>query len=90
VPTLSSAVELGAINSPDVQQRLATLSQADRDVALRSAVSSAFPRLGKFGCRLGSERFTVTGDEGVSAELTQGGKDFETAINDVLAEAVSP
>jgi len=83
-------VFLGAVNSSDVQQRLAALSQADRDVALRSAVSSAFPRLGKFGCRLGSERFTVTGNEEVSAELTQGGRDFEAAINDVLAEAVLP
>ena len=83
-------VFLGAVNSPDVRRRLAALSQADRDVALRSAVSSAFPRLGKFGCRLGAERFTVTGDEEMSAELAQGGKDFEAAINDVLAEAVSP
>jgi hypothetical protein len=83
-------VFLGAVNSPDVRQSLAALSQADRDVALRSAVRSAFPRLREFGCRLGSERFTVTGDEGVSAELTQGGKDFEAAINDVLADTVSP
>ena len=83
-------VFLGAVTSPDLRQRLAALSQADRDVALRSAVNSAFPRLGKFGCRLGSERFTVTGDEEVSAELTQGGRDFEAAINDALTEAVSP
>jgi hypothetical protein len=57
---------------------------------MRSAVKCAFPKLGNFGCRLGTEKFTVTGDEGVSTELVQGGKDFEAAINIALAGAVSP
>jgi hypothetical protein len=83
-------VFIGAVTFPDVRQRLAAIPQADRDTVLRSAVKSAFPRLERYGCRLGSERFTVTGDEGVSAELTQDGSDFEAAINDALAEAVSP
>jgi hypothetical protein len=83
-------VFLGAVTSPELRKRLSAISQADRDTAMRSAVKSAFPRLTRFGCRLGSERFTVTGDDGVSTELAQGGKDFEAAINDALAEAVSP
>lgn len=83
-------VLIGAVTSPDVCQRLAAISQADRDVVMRSAVKKAFPKLGKFGCRLGTDRFTVTGDDGVSTELAQGGKDFEAAINDSLAEALSP
>jgi hypothetical protein len=82
-------VLLGAVTSPDVRQRLAALTQANRDTVLRSAVKSAFPRLEKYGCRLGSERFTITGDEEVSAELTKDGKDFEAAINVALADAVS-
>lgn len=83
-------VLIGAVTSPDVCQRLAAISQADRDTVMRSAVKRAFPKLGKFGCRLGTDRFTVTGDDGVSTELVQGGKDFEAAINVALAEAVSP
>ena len=82
-------VFLGAVTSPDLRQRLAAISQADRDTTIRSAVKRAFPNLERFGCRLGSERFTITGDDGVSTELAQGGKDFEAAINDALAEAVS-
>jgi hypothetical protein len=83
-------VFLGEVTSPELRQRLAAISQADRDTAMRSAVISAFPGLARFGCRLGSERFTITGDDGVSTELAQGGKDFEAAINKALAEAVSP
>jgi hypothetical protein len=83
-------VLLGAVTAPDVRKRLASLSQAERDTVLRSAMKSAFPRLAKFGCRLGAERFTITGDEDVPAELNQGGRDFEAAINDALAETVSP
>jgi hypothetical protein len=83
-------VFIGAVTSLDVRERLAAISQADRDTAMRSAVKGAFPKLKKFGCRLGTERFTVTGDDGASAELAQGGKDFEAAINVALAEAVSP
>jgi hypothetical protein len=83
-------VLIGAVTSPDVCRRLAPISQADRDTVMRSAVKKAFPKLGKFGCRLGADRFTVTGDDGVSTELVQGGKDFEAAINVALAEAVSP
>jgi hypothetical protein len=83
-------VLLGAVTAPDVRKRLASLSQAERDTALRSAMKSAYPRLGKFGCRLGPGRFTITGDEEVSAELNQGGKDFEAAINGALAETVAP
>jgi hypothetical protein len=82
-------VLLGAVTAPDVRKRLASLSQAERDTALRSAMKSAFPRLRKFGCRLGSDRFTITGDEEVSAELNQGGKDFEAVINGALAETVA-
>lgn len=83
-------VLLGAVTGPDVRKRLASLSQAERDTALWSAMKSAFPRLGTFGCRLGPERFTITGDEEVSAELNQGGRDFEAVINGALAETVSP
>jgi hypothetical protein len=82
-------VFIGAVTSPEVRERLAAISQADRDAAMRTAVKSAFPQLGKFGSRLGTERFTVTGDDGVSAELAQGGKDVEAAINGALAEAFS-
>lgn len=81
---------IGEVTSPDVRRRLAAISQAERDTLMRSAVKQAFPKLGKCGSRLGAERFTVTGDDGVSAELVQGGKDFEAALNVALAEAVSP
>jgi hypothetical protein len=83
-------VFLGAVTDPGMRRRLAAVSQLDRDVAMRNAVQRAFPRLAKFGCRLGSEKFTITGDEDVSAQLAQGGKDFEAAINKALAESVSP
>lgn len=82
-------VFLGAVTSPELQHRLAAISQTDRDMAMRSAVKSAFPNLERFGCRLGSERFTITGDDEVSTELAQRGRDFEAAVNDALAEAVS-
>jgi hypothetical protein len=82
-------VFLGAVTSADIRQRLAKLSQAERDTALRSAVQRAFPGMDRFGCKLGSERFTITGDEEVSAKLTQGGKEFEAAINGALAESVA-
>jgi len=83
-------VLLGAVTPPDVRARLAALSQAERDTALRSAVQRAFPRLAKFGCRLGAERFTITGGDEVSAELVHGGNEFEAAINDALAETLFP
>jgi DNA-binding transcriptional MerR regulator len=83
-------VFLGAVTSADVRQRLAKLSQAERDTALRSAVQRAFPRLKDFGGKLGSEKFTITGNEEVSAKLTQGGIDFEAAVNGALAESVKP
>jgi hypothetical protein len=82
-------VFLGAVTSANVSQRLSKMSQAERDRALQSAVTRAFPRMKRFGARLGPERFTITGDDGVSAELVQEGKDFEAAINDALAKAVS-
>lgn len=83
-------VFIGAVTSPEVRQRLAAISQSDRDTAMRTALKNAFPGLGNFGCRLGTQKFTVTGDEGVSTELVQGGKDFEAAINIALAGAALP
>lgn len=83
-------VFIGEVTSPDVRERLATISQADRDAAMRPGIKKAFPTLGKFGCRLGPERFTVAGADGLSTELVQGGRESEAAINVALAEAVSP
>jgi len=81
-------VYIGAVDSPELRKLLAGLTQAERDTALRDAIRRGYPALRKFGCRQGAERFTITGDEGVAAGL--GGTEFETAINNALAEIVTP
>lgn len=83
-------VFLGEVTSREVRERLAALSQIDRDRAMRSAVKSAFPGLTGCGCRLGPTRFTITGDDRVAKEVTRRSGDFEAAINKALTEAVSP
>jgi hypothetical protein len=79
---------LGAVTSPVVCKKLATMTQAERDEMFLSIMRCTFPRLQKFGCRLGTEKFTITGGEEASAELTKDGKDFEGDINDALAKAL--
>jgi hypothetical protein len=83
-------VIIGGITEPALRERFAASSQAERDKWLHQAVKKAFPALARFGGRLGLDRFTITGDKAVSAELTKDGKDFEVIINQALAEILSP
>jgi hypothetical protein len=82
-------VLIGGITEPALSARLAAVSQAERDKWLHQAVTKSFPALARYGGRLGPNRFTITGDKAVSAELTKDGKDFEAVINHALAETVS-
>ena len=81
-------VLIGGVTEAAPRGRLAACSQAERDEWLRRAVANAYPALARFGGRLGPDRFTITGDKAVSAELTKDGKDFEAVINHSLAETV--
>lgn len=83
-------VFLGAVTSPALRGCLATLTQAQRDGLLQGAIRRRFGEMGEFGCRLGTDGFTITGGEKVAADLSQGGTDFEATINNDLAETVSP
>ena len=83
-------VFLGAITSKQLVTRLSCLSQAQRDEIVRTAVRDHFPRLCKFGCRLGTEGFAITGGDEVHDALTKERKGFEAVINGALSEAVSP
>jgi hypothetical protein len=76
---------LGAVTSPKVRNRLATLDQTVRDELLRSAIQSRFPALTKFSCRLGTDGFTVGGSQEVAVAWSEAGNEFEAAINDALA-----
>ncbi len=82
-------VLIGVVTEPKVRDHLTRCPQAERDKLLHSAVKTAYPVIGRFGGRLGTDRFTVTGDKAVSAELTKEGRDFEAKINTALAGLLS-
>ena len=83
-------VFVGAVAAPHVREWLATLSQSERDRHLQEVITRSFVGIGKFGSRLGTDRFTITGGANVSAALSQAGTDFEATINRHLGEVASP
>lgn len=82
-------VFLGGITSPETRDRLSRLTQGDRDELLRATLREQFPVAGAYGCRLGTDGFTITGSEKASAALSEGGKDIEAIINTALSKAVA-
>lgn len=76
-------VFVGAVTDSAVVAQLNELSQTERDTLLE-AIATRDLGLGKdVSSRLGGRRFTLVGDEDMSARLNALG-DFESAINDRL------
>jgi hypothetical protein len=81
-------VLVGAVTSPELRTRLETLTQLQRDEAFRKALTAQFPGLGQAASRLGADRYTITGDEGVFERLTKDAARFESAITKAIAAVV--
>jgi hypothetical protein len=77
-------VILGSV-SPDNQAPLAKLPQATRDALFRPIVLELFPGLETLGARLGSTRFTISGDERLDTAVKKQ-PEFEAIINRALSE----
>lgn len=79
---------IGAVTDPGLRDRLSAMPQLERDEVMRSAFACAFPGVAGASIRLGADRFAISGDEGVAAALSAGGRNFEAARNAALAEEV--
>jgi len=76
---------IGAVVAKDVQARLATMAQVDRDHLLRGVLSDVLAPLSDYSARLGGERFTISGSEAVAKRLASGPTDFENMVTQALA-----
>lgn len=79
-------VFIGKLISEALRERSATLSQANRDLWLSTAAANVLPHDVRWGGRLGTERFTLVGDESLSRAVRSLMPDFETAINGALSQ----
>jgi hypothetical protein len=79
---------IGAISDQALKKRLAAISQANRDSILRSAIETRLSGLSDFTARLGVGRFSVIGDARLAAEMKRLDPEFESAINEWLAQEI--
>jgi hypothetical protein len=75
---------IGAIRSPEVQDRLSCISQKERDEFLTKVVNLNIPNLPSWDGHLGKDRFTLIGDEDLNQILNKLSTDFSVSINNCL------
>ncbi len=76
---------IGAVASSELVSALKQLRQSQRDELLRRVLQERYPELRAFESRLGTERFTIAGDEAVANVLNSDRENFEIAVNTELA-----
>jgi hypothetical protein len=81
-------VVLGAVTAASLQQRLASLPQAERDKALRSVMRRLYPKMQTYSAKLGDVRFTVVGEQAVTENLAKDPA-FESHVNTALEAALA-
>jgi len=75
---------IGAVKSPDVQNRLSEMSQEERNVLFKKSVTSNYPDLPYWEGLLGIKGFNLVGSEDLDQALSKLPTDFESTINDYL------
>ncbi len=75
---------IGSVKSQVVRDRIANLSQKERDLLLRIAINSNLQGLPSWDGTLGESRFSIVGDEILSHSLNGLTSDFTTSINGFL------
>lgn len=75
---------IGSVKSQVVRDRIANLSQKERDLLLKTAINSNLPGLPSWDGTLGENRFSIVGDEILSHSLNRLTNDFTTSINGFL------
>jgi len=75
---------VGAIRSSELQNKLSTMSQRERDILFNNIIGINFPAVSNWEGLLGTTRFTVIGNEDLEQALNKPGTDFSLTINNYL------
>lgn len=79
---------IGALASSELVSALKLLRQNQRDELLRKVLQERYPTLPAFEGRLGTERFTIAGDEAVANVLNSDRENFEVSVNTELSRKI--
>ena len=79
---------VGAIRSSELQNKLSTMSQRERDILFDNIIGMNFPAVSNWEGLLGTTRFTIIGDEDVEQSLIKPETDFSLAINHYLESSI--
>jgi len=77
-------VIVGAVMSEDLQQRLAQMTQEERNALLQQALEKHGPSLAFIGAKLGTNHFTLVGDKQFQKAITSLPDGFEEAVTAYL------
>ena len=72
---------IGAIKSPEVQDRLSKMPQKERNVLFNNVVTLNLPNLASWDGSLGVNRFTLIGNEDLNETISKLPTDFASSIN---------
>ena len=75
---------IGAIRSSELQNKLSTMSQRERDILFDNIIGINFPAVSNWEGLLGTTRFTIIGNEDLEQALNKQETDFSLTINNYL------
>lgn len=78
-------VVVGAISAGELGAALSTMPQGTRDQLLAEVVRQLWPEAADFSARLGTDRFTIVGDDVLGRTLARAG-DFEVSVELALKQ----
>ena len=79
---------IGAIKSPELQNKLRKMSQKERDILFDNVVTLNIPDLTSWDGSLGTTRFTLIGNEDLDKALSNLPSDFSASINGYLESSI--
>lgn len=86
--TVLRHVVMGAVQEASLQDKLAGMTQRQRDEVLKGIVCGLYPQADSYSAKLGKNRFTVVGGKSIAHTLADD-EDFESKINVALREALA-